>query len=339
MSQLLPWIIGVKGETLLAEEVALIREAPPAGFILFQRNCSTPEQVSALVKSLHEATGQKQLLILIDQEGGRVARLKPPHWRKAPPAGLFAEIAESDVVRAKELVYLNARLLAAELRGLGITVDCAPLADIPVQGAHDIIGDRAFGTTPERVSVLAAEMARGLLEGGVLPVLKHIPGHGRATSDSHEELPTVTASLAELEASDFIPFKRLAHLPLGMTAHIRYTALDADLPATLSPTVIRYIREKIGFSGLLMSDDLSMKALSGDFEHLTRQTLAAGCDLVLHCNGDMAEMRAIAKALPEPTPTLAHYMADLYAMLERTPREDSEIAERFAALMPEGMAA
>ncbi len=337
---LTPWIIGLEGEVLTTDEKTLIRDCPPAGFILFQRNCSTPEQVKALVASLHEAMGTQHLLVLIDQEGGRVARLKPPHWRKAPPAGLFAAIAKGDMNRAKQLVYLNARMLAAELRELGITVDCAPLADIPVAGSHDIIGDRAYGENAVQVTALATEMARGLMEGCILPVLKHIPGHGRATSDSHEELPTVTASLSELEASDFIPFKELSHLPLGMTAHIRYTALDADRPATLSPTVIRYIREKIGFTGLLMSDDLSMKALSGDLGTLAIDTLRAGCDLVLHCNGKMHEMRQIAKALPPATPGLLTFLADALSLQQQAlPSNDSAVAEQFAQLLPEGMAA
>lgn len=337
---LTPWIIGLAGETLTTEEKALLKDCPPAGFILFQRNCANPEQVKALIHSLREAMGTQELLVLIDQEGGRVARLKPPYWREAPPAGLFAAIARENSDLAKQLVYLNARLLAAELRELGITVDCAPLADIPVSGSHDIIGDRAYGNEPAQVTALATEMARGLMEGGVLPVLKHIPGHGRATADSHEELPTVTASLEELEKSDFIPFRELHHLPLGMTAHIRYTALDAERPATLSPTVIRYIREKIGFTGLLMSDDLSMKALSGEMGQLAIDTLRAGCDLVLHCNGKMEEMRAIAKALPPATPALMTYLADALSLQTQVlPSNHAAVAEQYARLMPEGMAA
>lgn len=309
-----PWIIGVEGLALSEAERDLIRTHEPAGFILFQRNCDNPAQVTALVNSLHEVTGRDDLLILIDQEGGRVARLKPPHWRKAPPAAVFAGVARNDPKRAERMTYLNARLLAEELISLGITVNCAPLADIPVTGSHDIIGDRAFGHTPEQVAALGAAMAKGLLEGGVLPVLKHIPGHGRATADSHEELPTVTASLAELRATDFIPFQKLCHLPLGMTAHIRYTAIDEKLPATLSPTVIKLIREEIGFTGLLMSDDLSMKALSGSMGELTKQTLAAGCDLVLHCNGKMEEMQLIADSLPTAADALNAMLADCFSL-------------------------
>ncbi|MGB1539838.1 MAG: glycoside hydrolase family 3 N-terminal domain-containing protein, partial [Rickettsiales bacterium] len=228
--------------------------------------------------------------VLIDQEGGRVARLKPPHWRQYPNARTLAEESE-------EAVYSGARLIADELLPLGINVDCLPLADVPVEGSHDIIGDRAYATNPQDVARFARKAAEGLRDGGVLPVLKHIPGHGRAMVDSHEDLPVVSASLEELERTDFIPFKALNDLPLGMTAHVLYEALDKENVATLSATVIRYIREQIGFDGLLMSDDISMKALNGDFADLSHRTLVAGCDLVLHCNGDMAEMEAIASAV------------------------------------------
>lgn len=289
-------IFGCAGEVLTAEEREFFADAQPWGFILFARNCREPEQIKRLIAELQEVTENAALPVLIDQEGGRVARLKPPHWREAPAAGCFAALYEQDREAAIEATRLNARLIAQELHGLGITVNCAPLADIPVPGSHDIIGDRAYGTTPEAVIPLARAMADGLLAGGVLPVLKHIPGHGRARCDSHEALPTVDSTRAELESLDFRPFKALADLPLGMTAHIRYTALDPNQPATLSPSVIRLIREEIGFGGLLMSDDLSMKALSGDLAALARQTLEAGCDLVLHCNGKMEEMRVIAEA-------------------------------------------
>lgn len=333
-----PFITGLKGLELSAEEITFIREHQPYGFILFARNCESPQQVKALCNALREVSGQgERLPILIDQEGGRVARLKPPHWRKAPPAGIFADIAGYDMALARRLVYLNARLLAAELAALGITVDCAPVADIPADGSHDIIGDRAFGEQPGQVAILAREMAEGLLDGGVLPVLKHIPGHGRALADSHEELPVVDTPLEELERTDFIPFWDLADLPFAMTAHIRYTALDTELPATLSPKVIRYIRETLGFHGILMSDDVSMKALSGDMGELSRQILAAGCDLVLHCNGEMAEMQAVAAAL-EPVEGVASER--LTAVWDALPlyadkRVDEDIAEEYAALFNE----
>lgn len=287
-------IYGCAGERLTAEEKQFFARANPFGFILFARNCVSPEQVKALTQEMRDITGREQLAILIDQEGGRVARLRPPHWRSTPAAAELAKLAAHDREAAKRAVYLNARLIAEELRTLGITVDCAPLADIPVEGSHEIIGDRAYGADASQVASLAAEMARGLVDGGVLPVLKHIPGHGRATVDSHEALPIVTDALATLEASDFKPFHALRGLPFGMTAHIIYHALDENLPATLSKKVIRYIREEIGFDGMLMSDDLSMKALQGELSSLAKASLDAGCDLVLHCNGNMQEMTQVA---------------------------------------------
>jgi beta-N-acetylhexosaminidase len=289
-------IFGLSGLTLTDEEKNFFSKVNPIGFILFARNCDSPEQVKALTKSLSELM-QANVLILIDQEGGRVARLKPPHWRKTPPASVFDAIAVQSLADGKRAVYANARLIARELYALGINVDCAPLADVPIEGAHDIIGDRAYGDDPHQVSILADAMARGLLDGGVLPVLKHIPGHGRAGADSHEALPVVHESLDILRKSDFIPFKALAGLPLGMTAHVLYTAIDPDFPATLSSKVLDLIRNEIGFDGLLMSDDLSMKALNGELASLTTQSLSAGCDIILHCNGKMEEMQAIAETL------------------------------------------
>jgi beta-N-acetylhexosaminidase len=234
---------------------------------------------------------------LIDQEGGRVARLKPPHFPLFPPAGAFADLAIKDLESAKQATYLNARLIAHELHNLGITVNCAPLADVPIEGAHDIIGDRAFGKSTKQVSELANSFAQGLADGGVVSVLKHIPGHGRAFADSHLELPVVNTPLEVLRQTDFVPFKELSHLPMAMTAHVLYTAIDAERMATVSPTAISLIRNELGFDGLLMSDDLSMKAMQGDFTQRTRDVLAAGCDIVLHCNGDMVEMQAIERGL------------------------------------------
>ncbi len=284
-------IYGLEGLVLTEGERAFFRDANPYGYILFKRNCDTPKQLRALTDSLRELSGRNDLPILIDQEGGRVARLQAPHWRKPPAAAVLAALGK----HAAHAVYLNARLIAAELTQMGITVDCAPLADIPVPGSHDIIGDRAYGTDAKQVVALAREMSRGLLDGGVLPVLKHIPGHGRARVDSHEALPVVDAQLPELEMTDFVPFRELRDIPLGMTAHIIYTSLDKDRVATTSPVVIEYIRNKIGFDGLLMSDDLSMKALAGSYKEKAEATLAAGCDLVLHCNGKMEEMTEVAK--------------------------------------------
>ncbi len=283
------FICGVEGHVLTHSERDFLEREQPYGVILFARNILNPAQVRALVHNIKAALGHPFANILIDQEGGRVARLRPPHWRAYPPALTLAK--QPDAERA---IYVNARLIAEELRYLGITTDCAPMADVLAPECHAIIGDRAFGDTAEAVSKFARAQANGLIEGGILPVLKHIPGHGRATCDSHEDLPVVSAPLAELEAKDFPPFRALKDLPLGMTAHIIYEALDAKNCATLSPTVIRFIRESIGFDGLLMSDDLSMKALTGSYESRAANTLAAGCDLVLHCNGKMDEMRAVA---------------------------------------------
>lgn len=287
-------IFGCAGLSLDAAEREFFRDADPAGFILFARNVESPDQVRALVSELRESTGRDDCPVLIDQEGGRVARLKPPHWRAAPPQGLFGELDEEAGTRAAKL---NARLLAAELADLGINVDCLPLLDLRFPGAHDIIGDRAFGVSVETVSRLGRAVCEGLLEGGVLPVIKHIPGHGRARADSHLELPRVDTPRAELEAADFVPFRALADMPLAMTAHIVYADIDPDRPATTSAVVIgEVIRGCMGYDGLVMTDDLSMQALDGDFGARTTASLAAGCDLVLHCNGDMDEMRRIADA-------------------------------------------
>lgn len=274
------FISGVAGEALTDAEREFLSVEQPYGVILFARNISNPAQVSALTADIKKHLAHPYASVLVDQEGGRVARLKPPHWRKYPPA---LELACKE--QSERAVYLNARLMADELHGVGITTDCAPLADVLAPECHAIIGNRAFGDTPEQVAKLARAQTNGLRDGGILPVLKHIPGHGRATQDSHEHLPVVKASLAELEASDFIPFKALADLPLAMTAHIIYTAIDPEACATVSRVAVNFIRHELGFDGLLMSDDLSMKALKGSFAEKTEATLAAGCDLVLHGNG------------------------------------------------------
>lgn len=323
-----PVIFGISGTVLTDREAQFFTEHQPAGYILFKRNCVDKVQVKALTDALKNISGEEKTLILIDQEGGRVARLLPPHWRKPPPAQVFADLYTTDAEKARALTYINARLIAAELREVGITGNCAPLADIPIPGSHDIIGDRAFGKTPEQVAELAGIQAKGLMEGGIIPVLKHIPGHGRATSDSHEQLPTVTTPLSVLRDTDFIPFSRLSSLPYGMTAHIRYTSIDADHPATLSPKVIRIIREEIGFNGLLMTDDLSMKALSGDLASLAKNSLAAGCDLVLHCNGEFEEMDTIADVLSNMSPQIAVAMNMAWARINnQAPEATSEFAD------------
>lgn len=289
------FICGVEGLTLSDAERKFLGDEQPYGVILFARNIGDPGQLAALTAEIRSLLNHRFASILIDQEGGRVARMKPPHWREYPPAKRFADMAR-DMERAARATYLNARLIAEELREAGITTDCAPLADVLAPECHTIIGDRAFGSDAHQVAKLARAQAQGLLDGGILPVLKHIPGHGRATVDSHESLPVVRATLVELEACDFIPFRELADLPLGMTAHIVYEALDAKRVATVSPVVIRFIRSGLGFDGLLMSDDLSMKALTGPYRKRAEDTLAAGCDLVLHCNGVMKEMREVAAA-------------------------------------------
>jgi beta-N-acetylhexosaminidase len=287
-------ILGCAGTALLAEEAAFFRDVKPWGFILFRRNIESPDQVRALTAALRATVGRADAPILIDQEGGRVARLQPPHWKTYPPGRAYGALVANDPLVAREITRLGARLIAHDLASLGINVDCVPVLDVPDPKGHEIIGDRAYGDTPEQVATLGRAAAEGLLAGGVLPIIKHIPGHGRAMSDSHLELPVVKAKLAELEARDFAPFRVLSDMPMAMTAHVVYTAIDRGRPATTSRKAIKkIIRESIGFDGLLMSDDLSMKALSGDFRQRAKDSLSAGCDVVLHCNGDMAEMKAV----------------------------------------------
>ncbi len=287
-------ILGCSGPTLSREEIAFFRDVKPWGFILFARNVESPDQVRALVDALRDTVSRPDAPVLIDQEGGRVARLKPPHWRLYPPGRAYGELVANDPLMAREITRLGGRLLAHDLAALGINVDCVPVLDVPDPRGHEIIGDRAYGQTPEQVALLGRAAAEGLIAGGVLPVIKHIPGHGRAMADSHLELPVVDASCEELDARDFAPFKALSDMPMAMTAHVIYSAIDPKRPATTSKKAVRkVIRGAIGFDGLLMSDDLSMKALSGDFAERARAALAAGCDVVLHCNGDMAEMKAV----------------------------------------------
>ena len=293
-------IFGCAGPSLNPRERAFFRDANPVGFILFKRNCEGPDQVRALVRELRATVERPEAPVLIDQEGGRVARLQPPHWRRYPaPATLGALGGE----RAVEAVQLVARLIADDLAALGITVDCLPVLDVPQPGADPVIGDRAYSHDPRKVARLGKAACEGLLEGGLLPVIKHIPGHGRAGVDSHHALPRVTASRSELDAADFAPFRALAGMPWAMTAHVVYTAIDADAPATLSPLVIHgIIRGSMGFDGVLVSDDLSMNALGGPIGARAARALAAGCDLALHCNGDAAEMAAVAASVAPLTP-------------------------------------
>ena len=283
-------ILGCAGPTLTRAEKAFFADVRPWGFILFARNIEAPDQVRALTAALREAVG-RDAPILIDQEGGRVQRLGPPHWRRYPPGRAYGGAAGDP----RELARLGARLIAHDLAALGINVDCVPVLDVPDPEGHAVIGDRAYGDTPERVAVLGRAACEGLIAGGVLPVVKHIPGHGRARADSHLELPVVDAAWDELDARDFAPFKALSDMPMAMTAHVIYAAIDRKRPATTSRKVLRKaVRGTIGFDGLLMSDDLSMKALRGDFRDRAEDALRADCDVVLHCNGDMAEMKAVA---------------------------------------------
>ena len=293
------FITGLSGLNVSANERAFLREAQPWGLIIFKRNVNSPQQVTELTKSFRDAVGWAAP-VLVDQEGGRVQRLGPPHWPIFPPGSRYGAIYDRDVASGLAAARLGGHLIAAELSVLGIDVDCLPLADVLAPGGDPVIGDRAYGTEPGKVAAIAGAIAQGLLAGGVLPVLKHLPGHGRASVDSHAKLPMVDTDRATLESTDFAAFRPLASLPLGMTAHVVFSAIDPDAPATTSVTMVReVIRGFIGFRGLLMSDDVSMKALSGTIAERSRAAFAAGCDVVLHCNGDLNEMSAVASQAPE----------------------------------------
>jgi beta-N-acetylhexosaminidase len=294
------FIIGVSGTELAAEEREFIASERPWGFILFKRNVGTPAQVASLVGRLRDAAGAADAPVLIDQEGGRVQRLGPPHWPVYPPGAAFGRLYDIDPALGLAAARLSARLIADDLLPLGVTVDCLPLGDVPIAGADAVIGDRAYGTRPDRVAAIARAVTDGLDQGGVLPILKHIPGHGRATADTHFRLPVVDTPKIELEATDFAAFRPLADLPMAMTAHVVFSAFDPAHPATTSATMIeQVIRGLIGFQGLLMSDDVSMNALAGSVAERTRAIFAAGCDMVLHCNGKLDEMRPVARETPE----------------------------------------
>jgi beta-N-acetylhexosaminidase len=293
------FITGLAGLTLSAAERAFVREAQPWGLIIFKRNVSAPDQVIELTQSFRDTIG-REAPVLIDQEGGRVQRLGPPHWPAYPPGAAYGALYDREKSIGLAAARLAGHLIAADLTALGIDVDCLPIADVPVAGSDPVIGDRAYGTEPGKVAAIAAAIAQGLQAGGVLPVLKHLPGHGRALADSHHKLPVVDAPRATLEATDFAAFRPLADLPLGMTAHVVFSDIDPVQPATTSVTMVQQvIRGFIGFQGLLMSDDVSMNALSGTIAERSHAALAAGCDVVLHCNGDLAEMSQVAGAAPE----------------------------------------
>ena len=294
------FITGVAGTNLSAEERNFIAAERPWGFILFKRNVADPAQVTALTDQLRAAVGEPNAPVLIDQEGGRVQRLSPPHWPLYPHGAAFGSLYDIDAALGLRAALLSARLIGDDLAELGVTVDCLPLADVPVAGADAVIGNRAYGTEPTKVSAIARAVTVGLAQGGILPVLKHIPGHGRATADTHLRLPVVDTAQAELEKTDFAAFRPLVDLPMAMTAHVVFSAYDPAHPATTSATMIEtVIRGLIGFQGLLMSDDVSMNALAGSIAERTRAIFAAGCDLVLHCNGKLDEMREVASETPE----------------------------------------
>jgi beta-N-acetylhexosaminidase len=335
------FITGLSATRLTAKERAFIREAEPWGLILFTRNVSTPEQVGALVAEFRDGVGRADAPVLIDQEGGRIQRLQPPHWPDYPAGAAYGRLYERRPELGVAAARLGARLIASDLAKLGINVDCLPLADIPVPGASSVIGDRAYGTSVDQVAALAAAIAEGLRDGGVLPVLKHIPGHGRAAADSHHRLPVVDTDRATLEATDFAAFRRLAKLPLGMTAHVVFSAVDPVAPATISATMVReVIRGFIGFDGLLMSDDISMQALSGSVGERSAAALAAGCDLVLHCNGRLDEMEQVAGAVPRLAGDAARRAeAALASLRPASPIDLPAARAEFSALLAEDRSA
>jgi len=318
------FITGLAGLNIAGNERAFLREASPWVLILFKRNISSPSQVTDLVCDFRDIVGW-EAPVLIDQEGGRVQRLGPPHWPAYPPGARYGAIYDRDPASGLAAARLAGHLIAADLIALGIDVDCLPIADVPVPGGDPVIGDRAYGTEPAKVAAIARAVAEGLMAGGVLPVLKHLPGHGRANADSHARLPVVETSRAELEKTDFAAFVPLHDLPLGMTAHVVFSAIDPASPATTSVTIVsQVIRGFIGFKGLLMSDDVSMGALSGTIAERSHAALAAGCDVVLHCNGDLAEMMQVAGAAPELN-GLAAQRAQA-ALVARRGREEFDVA-------------
>jgi beta-N-acetylhexosaminidase len=331
MAMLSAFITGLAGEAMSAEEWRFLQEARPCGLILFKRNCQSPEQVRALINGFKDAIGSDDLLILIDQEGGRVQRLQPPHWRQLPPAANFGLLYREDPALALNAARAVAQVTAMDLRALGLNTNCAPVLDLPAPGLTDAIGNRAFGPDIDMIVALGRAVAEGLMHGGVLPVMKHLPGHGRAKSDSHKMLPIVPNTLDELADTDFAPFRALNDLPIGMTAHILFTDIDRNGPATTSRLVVEtVIRGEIGFDGLLLSDDLSMQALSGSIGERTRAVLSAGCDVALHCSGNLAEMRDVAASTSELDGS--GYDRFAAALACRTPPGAFDVSEALAVL-------
>ncbi|HEY6980815.1 beta-N-acetylhexosaminidase [Reyranella sp.] len=334
-------ILGCSGADLTVDERAFFRDADPLGFILFSRNIDTPERARRLVDELRTCVGRAEAPVLVDQEGGRVARLRPPHWRKAPPAQVLGALYERDPDRGLEATRLNSRLLAADVASIGCDVDCLPVLDIAFVEAHDVIGDRAYGATAGTVAALGRAAAEGLMAQGVMPVIKHVPGHGRAAVDSHHSLPRVEATREALESQDFLPFKLLSDLPWAMTAHVLYTAIDAEAAFTVSARGVQdVVRRHIGFDGLLLSDDLSMRALGGSIGERAASALGAGCDIALHCNGQMDEMCQIASEVGAMGPaSLRRFEAGRSQLArQRSPLDATGLAdakERMSRLLPE----
>ena len=293
------FISGCAGTSLSDDERAFFAETRPCGLILFARNCQSVSQLRTITEDFRDAVESDAALVLIDQEGGRVQRLRPPQWRQMPPAQVYGDLYLYDPEGARAAAFAGGRLIATELREAGITVNCTPVLDVPEAGSHDIIGDRAFSFDPGVVSNLGRAVVEGTLAGGVLPVIKHVPGHGRAMADSHLSLPRIDASAEELIEVDFRPFMALCHAPLAMTAHVLLTAFDEERPASTSPVIMgEVIRELIGLTGLVMSDDIGMQALGGPFAERAAAVIDAGCDVALHCSGELAEMREVASAVP-----------------------------------------
>jgi beta-N-acetylhexosaminidase len=328
------FITGLAGPRLTDAERDFLRDAQPWGLIVFKRNVAGPEALRRLIDDFRSTLG-RHAPVLVDQEGGRVQRLGPPHWPQYPPGAAYGALYDQHRDIGLDTARLGGRLIAEDLAQVGIDVDCLPIADVPVAGADPVVGARAYGTRPDKVAAIAGALARGLMEGGVLPVVKHIPGHGRATADSHARLPVVDADAATLDATDFAAFRPLAALPLAMTAHVVFSAIDPLAPATTSATIVReVIRGSIGFAGLLMTDDISMEALSGSLGERTRAAITAGCDVVLHCNGKMPEMLAVATEAP-PLAAQAAQRAAAALAAKRPALPENLAAERarFSSLM------
>lgn len=328
-------IFGCAGQTLSDAERDFFRDVQPWGFIVFRRNIDSPGQLRRLTEALRDTVGRADAPILIDQEGGRVQRMGPPHWPVYPPSRAYGKVP-GGIFAQREAARLGARLMAHDLASVGVNVDCVPVLDVPATDGHEIIGDRAYAADADAIAILGRAAAEGMIAGGVLPVIKHIPGHGRAKADSHHELPVVSASREELEAVDFTPFKALSDMPMAMSAHVVYSAIDPDRPGTLSATVIsEIIRGAIGFDGLLMTDDLSMNALGGSYELRARDAHEAGCDIILHCNGDMEEMKAVAEGSRRLDGVAERRAAAAMARLARAcePFDVAEARRRFEAVM------